>query len=120
MLVRVFLEKIIAVNFLLYFFLVLFRELHREQMSIEHSMEDIDSAVGRLDNILISIYLVIAILIIAVALVSYSSLIFSVWRCFIFLPGSSVSYTRDWCWHLYLRFVSNVCSIIDVKPLAIF
>jgi hypothetical protein len=100
--------------------LVLFRELHREQLSIEHSMQDLDSAVGRLDNILISIYFVIAVLVIAIALVSYSFLIFSVWRCSFFLPGSSVSYTRDWCWHLYLRFVSTVCGIIDIKPLAIF
>ena len=34
-------------------------------------MQDLDSAVGRLDNILMSVYLVVAILIIAVALVSF-------------------------------------------------
>lgn len=33
-------------------------------------MRDLDSAVGRLDNILMSVYVVVAILIIAVALVS--------------------------------------------------
>ncbi|KII92920.1 hypothetical protein PLICRDRAFT_103857 [Plicaturopsis crispa FD-325 SS-3] len=43
-------------------------EFHREQLSIEHSMQDLDSAVGRLDNILMSLYFVVAILIIAVAL----------------------------------------------------
>ncbi|KAJ7770227.1 Mechanosensitive ion channel-domain-containing protein [Mycena maculata] len=43
-------------------------EFHREQLSIEHSMQDLDSAVGRLDNIFMSLYAVIAILIIAVAL----------------------------------------------------
>ncbi|KAI0356297.1 hypothetical protein OH77DRAFT_1401686 [Trametes cingulata] len=43
-------------------------ELHREQLSIEHSMRDLDSAVGRLDNILMSLYFVIVILIFAVAL----------------------------------------------------
>ncbi len=32
-------------------------------------MQDLDSAVGRLDNILMSVYFVVAILIIAVALV---------------------------------------------------
>jgi hypothetical protein len=32
-------------------------------------MQDLDSAVGRLDNILMSLYVIIAILIIAVALV---------------------------------------------------
>jgi len=43
-------------------------ECHREQLSIEHSMRDLDSAVGRLDNILMSLYFVVAIIIIAVAL----------------------------------------------------
>ncbi|KAJ6625628.1 Mechanosensitive ion channel-domain-containing protein [Mycena sp. CBHHK59/15] len=43
-------------------------EFHREQLSIEHSMQDLDSAVGRLDNIFMSLYVVIAILIVAVAL----------------------------------------------------
>jgi hypothetical protein len=44
-------------------------EIHREQLSIERSVADIDSAVGRLDNILISLYALVVILIIAVALV---------------------------------------------------
>ncbi|KAG5643162.1 hypothetical protein DXG03_001492 [Asterophora parasitica] len=43
-------------------------EFHREQLSIENSMRDLDSAVGRLDNILITVYVIIAIIIIAVAL----------------------------------------------------
>ncbi|KAI0081214.1 hypothetical protein K474DRAFT_1588143 [Panus rudis PR-1116 ss-1] len=43
-------------------------DFHREQLSIEHSMRDLDSAVGRLDNILMSVYFIVAILIIAVAL----------------------------------------------------
>ncbi|KAI0318281.1 Mechanosensitive ion channel-domain-containing protein [Amylostereum chailletii] len=43
-------------------------ECHREQLSIEHSMRDLDSAVGRLDNIFMSLYVVVAILIIAVTL----------------------------------------------------
>ncbi|KAI9511136.1 Mechanosensitive ion channel-domain-containing protein [Russula earlei] len=43
-------------------------EFHREQQSIEHSMRDLDSAVGRLDNLFMSLYVVVAILIIAVTL----------------------------------------------------
>ncbi|KAH6914006.1 Mechanosensitive ion channel-domain-containing protein [Coprinopsis sp. MPI-PUGE-AT-0042] len=43
-------------------------DFHREQLSIENSMRDLDSAVGRLDNIFMSLYVVIACLIIAVAL----------------------------------------------------
>ena len=46
-----------------------YREFHREQLSIEHSMRDLDSAVGRLDNLLMSVYVVVAILIMAVAVV---------------------------------------------------
>lgn len=45
------------------------REFHREQLSIEHSMRDLDSAVGRLDNIFMTLYVIIAAMIIAVALV---------------------------------------------------
>ncbi|THV05025.1 hypothetical protein K435DRAFT_790441 [Dendrothele bispora CBS 962.96] len=43
-------------------------DFHREQLSIEHSMQDLDSAVGRLDNIFMSLYVIIAALIIAVCL----------------------------------------------------
>jgi hypothetical protein len=46
-----------------------YRDFHREQLSIEHSMRDLDSAVGRLDNLLMSVYVVVAALIIAVTLV---------------------------------------------------
>ena len=45
------------------------REIHREQLSIEHSMRDLDSAVGRLDNILMSVYVIVVIIIFAVSLV---------------------------------------------------
>ncbi|KAK7057174.1 serine/threonine protein kinase [Favolaschia claudopus] len=43
-------------------------DMHREQLSIEHSMQDLDSAVGRLDNIFMTVYVIVAILIVAVAL----------------------------------------------------
>lgn len=46
-------------------------EFHREQLGIEHSMQDLDSAIGRLDNIFMSLYVVIAALIIAVVLVRF-------------------------------------------------
>jgi hypothetical protein len=48
-------------------------------MSIEHSMQDLDSAVGKLDDILMTLYVIIAILIVAVALVTHSILMFSLW-----------------------------------------
>lgn len=45
----------------------LYSDLHREQLSIENSMHDLDSAVGRLDKIFMSLYVLIAILIIGEA-----------------------------------------------------
>lgn len=74
------------------------REFHREQLSIEHSMQDLDSAVGRLDNILMSVYVVVAVLIIAVALVS-----FVLHLCVLFVinlsfpppPGSAIGHTHN-------------------------
>ncbi|THH14245.1 hypothetical protein EW146_g6069 [Bondarzewia mesenterica] len=48
-------------------------DFHREQLSIEHSMRDLDSAVGRLDNILMSVYVVVAILIMAVTMACLSA-----------------------------------------------
>lgn len=38
-------------------------DIHRERISLSRSMRDIDSAVSRLDNILISIWWIVAILI---------------------------------------------------------
>ncbi|KZP03648.1 hypothetical protein FIBSPDRAFT_844740 [Athelia psychrophila] len=43
-------------------------ELHREQLSIEHSLQDMDSAVGKLDNLFMCLYVVITLLIMAVTL----------------------------------------------------
>lgn len=43
-------------------------DIHREQLSIEHSMRDLDSAVGRLDNIFMTLYVFAAALIIVVVL----------------------------------------------------
>src|ERR1700744_2244249 len=57
--------------------LELYREIHRERLSIERSVADIDSAVGRLDNILVTLYVFVAILIIAVALVRLSGIMSS-------------------------------------------
>ncbi|KDQ51186.1 hypothetical protein JAAARDRAFT_41454 [Jaapia argillacea MUCL 33604] len=43
-------------------------ECHRELLSIEHSMRDLDNAVGRLDDIFMTVYTIAAILLILVML----------------------------------------------------
>ena len=80
------------------------RQCHREQLSIEHSMRDLDSAVGRLDNIFMSLYGIVAILIIAVALVSttacsltYSSLMVPI--------GGSITHPHHWSGDHYPWYV---------------
>jgi hypothetical protein len=42
-----------------------YRDFHRERLLIEHSMRELDSALGRLDNLFMSVYVVVAALIIA-------------------------------------------------------
>ena len=43
-------------------------ELHRERLALASSMPDIDSAVGRLDNILFSIYTIVIGIVFAVVI----------------------------------------------------
>lgn len=43
-------------------------DLHREKLALASSMRDIDSAVGRLDNILMTIYIAVAGIVFAVTL----------------------------------------------------
>jgi hypothetical protein len=109
-------------GFFLMVLLFWFRELHREQMSIEHSMQDLDSAVGKLDNILMFLYGVIAIVIIAVALVINSFLTFSVWfvHPFFSSSGNPVDYNRYGCWHLDSRFVSSIVVVLLTLSLCRF
>jgi hypothetical protein len=71
-----------------------FSEFHREQLSIENSMRDLDSAVGRLDNIFMSVYVIIAALIIAVGLVRIA-------QCRSSIPILN-RYSRKLRWQLWL------------------
>jgi MFS superfamily sulfate permease-like transporter len=79
-------------------------EFHREQLSIENSMRDLDSAVGRLDNILMSLYVIIAVLIIAVAFVRIPKCRLSK-LTLTTLSGSVAGNSGYWCWHPDSRFV---------------
>lgn len=76
-----------------------YREIHREQLSIEHSMRDLDSAVGRLDNILMSLYFIIVILIFAVALVSPFPMADALVNSTDVSLGSASSHPDHQCWN---------------------
>ena len=68
-------------------------------------MRDLDSAVGRLDNILMTVYFVVAILIIAVALVNFFLILTSTFLAI--YTGGSTRYPRDRHRNFDPWFVSN-------------
>ena len=84
-------------------------------------MHDLDSAVGKLDNILMSIYVIIAVLIIAVALVAHSFSMFSVWLVhFLFQEAQLITIVTG-AGTLILGSFQAFVVLIDffIKPLAI-
>lgn len=74
-------------------------------------MRDLDSAVGRLDNILMSVYVVVAILIIAVALVSPHQVQMSLAYSFVFIQEAQLVTLITGAGSLFL----GTCSIF--KPI---
>jgi hypothetical protein len=66
-------------------------------------MQDLDSAVGRLDNILMSVYVIVAILIIAVALVRPPTIPFS--QSVYGILGGSIGDIGHWRWYFNPRCV---------------
>jgi small-conductance mechanosensitive channel len=69
-------------------------DLHRERLALASSMRDIDSAVGRLDNILMTIYVAVAGIVFAVTLDAAVSTLLSGAAAFVlalsWLIGSSM------------------------------
>ncbi|KAF5393511.1 hypothetical protein D9757_000597 [Collybiopsis confluens] len=96
-------------------------EFHREQLSIEHSMQDLDSAVGRLDNIFMSLYVVIAVLIIAVVLdAQFTSLLTSVGTLVLglsWLIGGSLTEVLTSIIFLFIKHPFDVGDRIVVEKL---
>ncbi|KAH9963910.1 Mechanosensitive ion channel-domain-containing protein [Russula dissimulans] len=98
-------------------------EFHREQLSIEHSMRDLDSAVGRLDNLLMSLYVVVAILILAVMLeaqlatliTAAGTLVLGIW-----LIGSSLHDILTCIIFLFIRHPFDVGDRIDLGDKGMF
>jgi hypothetical protein len=85
------------------------REIHREQLSIEHSLSDLDSAVGRLDNLFMSLYVVVAALIIAVTLVGTFFCLLSSWTKLLCL-GSPTCFVNHRDWHSGSWYVISYIS----------
>ncbi|KAI0051242.1 hypothetical protein FA95DRAFT_1485872 [Auriscalpium vulgare] len=93
-------------------------DFHREQLSIEHSMQDLDSAVGRLDNILMSVYVIVAVLIMAVTLeAQLASLITGAGTLILglsWLIGGSLSDVLNSIIFLFIRHPFDVGDRIDL------
>ncbi|KAK0461093.1 Mechanosensitive ion channel-domain-containing protein [Desarmillaria tabescens] len=94
-------------------------DFHREQLSIEHSMQDLDSAVGRLDNILMSLYVVAAALIIAICLEAQLTTLITGAGTFVlglsWLIGSSLSEVLTSIIFLFIRHPFDVGDRVDLE-----
>jgi len=99
-------------------------EIHREQLSIEHSLSDLDSAVGRLDNMFMSLYVVVAALIIAVTLeAQLASLITATGTLVLglsWLIGSSLHDILTSIIFLFVRHPFDVGDKIDLGKEGVF
>ncbi|KAF8499687.1 Mechanosensitive ion channel-domain-containing protein [Russula emetica] len=93
-------------------------EIHREQLSIEHSLSDLDSAVGRLDDLFMSLYVIVAALIIAVTLeAQLASLITATGTLVLglsWLIGSSLHDVLTSIIFLFIRHPFDVGDSIDL------
>ncbi|KAI0000574.1 Mechanosensitive ion channel-domain-containing protein [Russula vinacea] len=99
-------------------------EIHREQLSIEHSLSDLDSAVGRLDNLFMSLYVVVAALIIAVTLEAQLASIITATGTLVlglsWLIGSSLHDILTSIIFLFVRHPFDVGDRIDLGEKGIF
>lgn len=97
-------------------------DFHREQLSIEHSMQDLDSAVGRLDNILMSLYVVAAGLIIAICLEAQLTTLVTGAGTFIlglsWLIGTSLSEVLTSIIFLFIRHPFDVGDRVDLAKVS--
>ncbi|EIN11813.1 hypothetical protein PUNSTDRAFT_61874 [Punctularia strigosozonata HHB-11173 SS5] len=94
-------------------------EIHREQLSIEHSMRDLDSAVGRLDNILMSLYVIVAIMLIAIVLdTSLISLVTGAGTLIValsWLVGDALSEVLSSIIFLFIKHPFDVGDVINLE-----
>jgi hypothetical protein len=93
-------------------------ELHRERLALASSMRDIDSAVGRLDNILMSIYTIVVGIVFAVILDTAVSAMLSGAAAFVlalsWLIGSSAQEVLSSIVFLFIKHMYDVGDRVEV------
>ncbi|SJX62625.1 uncharacterized protein SRS1_13424 [Sporisorium reilianum f. sp. reilianum] len=93
-------------------------EIHRERLALQLSMRDVDSAVGRLDSIFMSVFILIAAIIIAAMLsVAFSTLVTSFGTLILglsWLIGSTAQETLGAIIFLFIKHPYDVGDRVDV------
>ncbi|EST04835.1 Mechanosensitive ion channel MscS [Kalmanozyma brasiliensis GHG001] len=93
-------------------------EIHRERLALQHSMRDVDSAVGRLDSIFMSVYVLVSAIIIAAMLsIAFSTLVTSFGTLILglsWLIGSTAQETLGAIIFLFIKHPYDVGDRVDV------
>ncbi|KIS69709.1 uncharacterized protein UMAG_02237 [Mycosarcoma maydis] len=93
-------------------------DIHRERLALQLSMRDVDSAVGRLDSIFMSIYILIAAIIIAAMLsIAFSTLVTSFGTLVLglsWLIGTTAQETLGAIIFLFIKHPYDVGDRVDV------
>ena len=93
-------------------------ELHRERLALASSMRDIDSAVGRLDNILMSVYTVVVGIVFAVVIDTSVSALLSGAAAFIlalsWLIGATAQEVLSSVIFLFIKHMYDVGDSIEI------
>ncbi|SPO26948.1 uncharacterized protein UTRI_10417_B [Ustilago trichophora] len=93
-------------------------DIHRERLALQLSMRDVDSAVGRLDSIFMSVFILIAAIIIAAMLsVAFSTLVTSFGTLILglsWLIGSTAQETLGAIIFLFIKHPYDVGDRVDV------
>jgi len=93
-------------------------ELHRERLALASSMRDIDSAVGRLDNILMSVYTIVVCIVFAVILDTAVSAMLSGAAAFIlalsWLIGASAQEVLSSVIFLFIKHMYDVGDRVEI------
>jgi len=93
-------------------------ELHRERLALASSMRDIDSAVGRLDNILMSIFTIVVGIVFAVVLDTAISALLSGAAAFVlalsWLIGASAQEVLSSVIFLFIKHMYDVGDRVEI------